>query len=151
METDRLLPVIGAGLVLGLGIAARLIGWRRRLPADLVGRVKADAAQAMLRALLVLLVGLALLLGATVAGRSAFVEAAQWVSWGLIAIGGVAFVARLALYALRIKPQLDHLQAPVGSAVPAVDLGETELGEAEGARSPEAGLRPPPDGDRPPS
>jgi hypothetical protein len=54
-------------LMLGLGVVAMLIAWRRRLPVDFVGRVKADAALAMLRALLVLLAGLALALGTGVA------------------------------------------------------------------------------------
>lgn len=118
MGADRLLPVIAAGFVLGLGGAALLIAWRRRLPADFVGRIKADACLAMLRALLVLLAGLALAIGDRVAGSSAFAGIGDWVAAALIAIGGLVFVARVALYRRRIKPELEQLSAPA-AAIPA--------------------------------
>jgi hypothetical protein len=119
MESSRLLPIIGAGLVLGLVIATLLIAWRRHLPPDLTGRVKADAALAMLRALLMLLAGLALLLGVNVARLPAFGDIVRWLGMGFIVIGGVGFVARVALYLLRIKPELEQLPVSVAPASPA--------------------------------
>jgi hypothetical protein len=112
MGADRLLPLLDAGFVLGLAGVVLLLVWRRRLPADLVGRVQADSCLAMLRALLVLLAGLALELADRAVAPRTLAAAGNWVATGLIAFGGIAFVARLALYRLRIKPELDRMRRP---------------------------------------
>lgn len=122
MGVDYLLPVINACFVLGLAGVALLIAWRRRLPANFVGRVKADACLAMLRALLVLLAGLALAIGARVAGPPAFIGIGEWVAAALVTIGGLALAARVALYRLRIKPELEQLQ---GDEIRPGDPGES--------------------------
>jgi hypothetical protein len=129
LDADRLFPALGAGLVLGLVIAVLLLARRRQLPPDFVGQVKADAYLAMFRALLALLAGLTLALGTGAAGSLPYTEALQRVAIALIVIGGVAFVARAALYVLRIKPQLDQLRMPVVPASPAARSREMPRGD----------------------
>lgn len=129
MDADRLFPALGTSLVLGLVIAVLLFARRRQLPPDFVGQVKADAYLAMFRALLALLAGLALALGVAAAGPAPYTEALQRVAIALIAIGGIAFLARAALYVLRIKPQLDQLSVPVVPASPAAGTREMPRGD----------------------
>lgn len=143
METDRLLPAIGVGLVLGLVISALLLAQRRQVRPDLVGRVKADAYLAMVRAMLVLLAGLALALGASVAGAGVFTANLWWVAVALIAIGGIAFLARAALYLLRIKPHLDQLLPPAAPVAPTAGAGDVWPGELEFASPRRGGDEPP--------
>jgi hypothetical protein len=125
MVADRLLPALGVSLVLGLIVAALLIVRRRQLPPDFVGRVKADAYLAMLRAMLLLLAGLALLLGGFIARAGAFPATLRWLAVALIVIGGVAFEARVALYLLRTRPELDRLREPLPPAATA-ELGASD-------------------------
>lgn len=136
MVADRLLPATGAGLVLILVVAGLLFVRRRQLPPNFVGRVKADAYLAMLRALLLLLAGLALSLGGSVAGTGAFTATLRWIAVALIAIGGMGFVARAALYLLRIKPELDPLRGPQPSAATTehgiVDQSDGEWADRDG-------------------
>ncbi len=136
MAADRLLPALGASFVLGLIIAALLLDRRRQLFPDFPGRVQADAYLAILRALLLLLAGLALSLAGAIARPGAFPDRLWWLAVALIAIGGVAFVARAALYLLRIKPELDRLPEPLPPAA-SREHGNVRSDRAAGERDDE--------------
>lgn len=124
MDPDLLLPATVAGIALGISSSLWLLAWRRRLPANFVGKVKRDISLAMLRALVLLQIGLVLWL-AVAAGWLPDARPPRWLALSLVVIGGVGFAARLALYRLRVKPDLDRLSVPVAPASP---IGETREG-----------------------
>ncbi|HET8646997.1 MAG TPA: hypothetical protein VFO85_15990 [Vicinamibacteria bacterium] len=101
------------GFLVGLAAAGLLLARWRRLPPDFVGQVRADAYLAMLRALGVLLAGLALLTAEFASGRAPLATPLRGAAAVLVAIGGVAFLARLALYWRRIRPELERLRQPL--------------------------------------
>jgi hypothetical protein len=107
-------PIFVVAVALTLVAAALLLFQKQRQRPDFIGRVKSDAYHAMIRALILLLIGLLLALGTTLVGSLPFAETLKTAALALIAIGAVAFIARLALYALRIKPQLDRMGMTAG-------------------------------------
>jgi hypothetical protein len=119
LDSGGLAPGIVAGIVLGVAIACWLLAWRRRFPPDFMGRVQADVTLAMLRALMMLLAGLGLGLIVATIRHLPFEQILRPAAIGLVATGGVGFLARAALYLLRIKPELDKVSAPRVAAVPA--------------------------------
>jgi hypothetical protein len=136
VNADRVVIATAACLVLGLVSAVILDARRRRLPPDLTGQVTADAYRAIVRALLVLLAGLALALGA-MTGRLPVADLARGLAVALVAIGGIAVLARTALYLLRIKPELDQLRGPMPPAAVSQRASHngsvTEQGSGRGA------------------
>lgn len=110
MDVHWLALAQGLGIALALIVAVLLIAQLRRQPADLVGRVKADAYLAMLRATIALLAGLGLLRAAGVSLDAQFQNPLRWAGAGLVLLGGTALIARSLLYIRRVKPDLDQLQ-----------------------------------------